>query len=245
MGTLILMCQLWGWAEIIHGYLEIVWEGTASRMYGIQLCHDLQITPWQQGSWGLHGAHLGPTGPRSAPCWPRDPCYLGICNISQDMFKHFVLCFVLVSSKFLWDSCGLFPHTLQGCSVGTVVIIWLSHCQSKKPEVYWQNSFDTKPQQNTSKHNWYTYFLGCILNIIYLSCFDILWFAYCCWQCDSPLLLLRFSPHYFTTEFPKWFNNASEISVSVSSNKSCCQMAPDYYMNQYWLVISESLKNAI
>ena len=24
--------------------------------------------PWQQGSWGQHGAHLGPTWPRWAPC---------------------------------------------------------------------------------------------------------------------------------------------------------------------------------
>ena len=28
------------------------------------------------GSWGQHGAHLGPTGPRWAPCWPHEPCYL-------------------------------------------------------------------------------------------------------------------------------------------------------------------------
>ena len=34
--------------------------------------------PWQQGSWGQHGAHLGPTGPRCAPCWPHEPCYLGM-----------------------------------------------------------------------------------------------------------------------------------------------------------------------
>ena len=33
--------------------------------------------PWEQGFWGQHGAHLGPTGPRWAPCWPREPCYLG------------------------------------------------------------------------------------------------------------------------------------------------------------------------
>ena len=26
--------------------------------------------PWEQGSWDQHGAHLGPTGPRWAPCWP-------------------------------------------------------------------------------------------------------------------------------------------------------------------------------
>ena len=25
----------------------------------------------------VHGAHLGPTGPRWAPCWPHDLCYLG------------------------------------------------------------------------------------------------------------------------------------------------------------------------
>ena len=27
---------------------------------------------------GQHGAHLGPTGPRWAPCWPHEPCYQGI-----------------------------------------------------------------------------------------------------------------------------------------------------------------------
>ena len=32
--------------------------------------------PWKQGSWGQHGAHLGPTGPRWAPCWPHELCYL-------------------------------------------------------------------------------------------------------------------------------------------------------------------------
>ena len=32
--------------------------------------------PWQQGSWGQHGAQLGPTGPRCAPCLPHKLCYL-------------------------------------------------------------------------------------------------------------------------------------------------------------------------
>ena len=26
----------------------------------------------------VHGAHLGPVGPRWAPCWPHEPCYQGI-----------------------------------------------------------------------------------------------------------------------------------------------------------------------
>ena len=29
------------------------------------------------GAWGQHGAHLGPVGPRWAPCRPHAPCYLG------------------------------------------------------------------------------------------------------------------------------------------------------------------------
>ena len=36
-----------------------------------------QLNPWQQGSWGQHGSHLGPTGPRWAPCWPHELCCLG------------------------------------------------------------------------------------------------------------------------------------------------------------------------
>ena len=31
----------------------------------------------EQSSWGQHGAHLGPTGPRWAPRWPHEPCYQG------------------------------------------------------------------------------------------------------------------------------------------------------------------------
>ena len=27
---------------------------------------------------GQHGAHLGPVGPRWAPCWPHKPCYQGL-----------------------------------------------------------------------------------------------------------------------------------------------------------------------
>ena len=31
----------------------------------------------KQGSRGQHVVHLGPTGPRWAPCWPHELCYLG------------------------------------------------------------------------------------------------------------------------------------------------------------------------
>ena len=38
-----------------------------------------RVTPLhrQQSSWGQHGAHMGPVGPRLAPYWPHEPCYQG------------------------------------------------------------------------------------------------------------------------------------------------------------------------
>ena len=38
---------------------------------------DTGALPWQHGSWDQRGAHLGPTGPRWAPCWPCELCSLG------------------------------------------------------------------------------------------------------------------------------------------------------------------------
>ena len=44
--------------------------------------------PWLQGSWGQHGAHLGPTGPRWAPCGSREPCYMGY---SVKWIRHYII----------------------------------------------------------------------------------------------------------------------------------------------------------
>ena len=40
----------------------------------MRLC---SLVLWQS-SWDQHGAHLGPVGPRWAPCWPHAPCYLAL-----------------------------------------------------------------------------------------------------------------------------------------------------------------------
>ena len=64
----------------------------------------IQCHPWQQGLWDQHGAHTGPTGPRWAPCWPHEPCYLGcygrlhynrLCNVIILSFVNSKLKFVL------------------------------------------------------------------------------------------------------------------------------------------------------
>ena len=57
---------------------EVLSSTKAVGLTRIYLICDERITRWQ-GSWGRHGAHLGPTGPRRAPCWPHELCYLDLC----------------------------------------------------------------------------------------------------------------------------------------------------------------------
>ena len=47
------------------------------RHYRYHTPRRLASFPRYQGSWGQHGAHLGPVGPRWAPCWSHKPCYQG------------------------------------------------------------------------------------------------------------------------------------------------------------------------
>ena len=64
--------------------------------------------PRKQGSWGQHGAHLGPVGPIWAPCWPHEPCYQGeyylrICTGEVDDYLTLYVCtslFWLVAQQY-------------------------------------------------------------------------------------------------------------------------------------------------
>ena len=40
-----------------------------------------QRLSYPDSSWDQRGAHLGPPGPRWAPCWPQEPCYLGMFHL--------------------------------------------------------------------------------------------------------------------------------------------------------------------
>ena len=51
----------------------------------------LWYQPRWQSSWGQHGAHLGPVGPRWAPCQPHEPCYQGIHFVCY-RFRFFNMC---------------------------------------------------------------------------------------------------------------------------------------------------------
>ena len=61
----------------------------------------------------IHGAHLGPTGPRWTPCWPHELCYLGwfYCpGIWQPVRQR---CFI--------HHCYHTDSLVQGCSISTAL----------------------------------------------------------------------------------------------------------------------------
>ena len=51
----------------------------------------------------VHGAHLGPTGPRWAPCWPHELCYLGHCH-PERIHYHCVICVFVPHTVFSFPS---------------------------------------------------------------------------------------------------------------------------------------------
>ena len=83
--------------------------------------------PWEQGSWGQHGAHLGPTGPMWAPCWPHEHCYLGDYQLRFNVNKTFM-------------------ETLKW------TIVRLSWCHCSNREGYAWKSTVLKPAKKTKKH---------------------------------------------------------------------------------------------
>ena len=69
------------WSGLTEGAV-VLWTSFIALLH-IKITQVVEILhqrrhPWQQGSWGQHGANLGPIGPRWAPCWPHEPCYLGL-----------------------------------------------------------------------------------------------------------------------------------------------------------------------
>ena len=112
---------------------------------------------------GQHGAHPWPTGPRRAPCWPHEPCYLGGSSLIQVMTWYLTAPIHYLSSvdwKNPWSKLKL---NFQNCSissmdlriifpVSTVVIsmLLISHHRIKMV-----NSFTTHQLHDTIRLQWY------------------------------------------------------------------------------------------
>ena len=78
----------------IYIYIYIVGCCHKAVQYNLTFQTAFQWLPWWQGSWGQHGAPLGPTGQKWAPCWPHELCYLGwhyinhVCTHKRHPISH-------------------------------------------------------------------------------------------------------------------------------------------------------------
>ena len=74
-----------------HGLNLVLNVEQYEHVSGISLDAGIKVRlhPWQPGSRGQHGAHLGPVVPRWAPCRSHEPCSLGLftpaCHVSWYM----------------------------------------------------------------------------------------------------------------------------------------------------------------
>ena len=75
LGTLCLDCSCDNSAKIIATLWTIL---CICLLVVLHFSMILMTLPRYQSSWGQHGAHLGPVGPRWAPYWPVEPCHLSV-----------------------------------------------------------------------------------------------------------------------------------------------------------------------
>ena len=92
---------------------------TSCAIYGQRnLFQSLSCLPRWQSSWGQNGANLGPIGPRWAPCWLHEPCYLGILfQELQKMHLHFL-------HTRMWQKFEINPRIIQQSVCPTLVGPW-------------------------------------------------------------------------------------------------------------------------
>ena len=67
------------WAVIYQWFITRLQQlyCQCTGLESLQSCTKPSI-PREQDSWGQHGSHLSPVGPRRAPCWPHEPCCQGM-----------------------------------------------------------------------------------------------------------------------------------------------------------------------
>ena len=58
-------------------------KGNVKEVFGIAM-----TARFMGLTWGPHGAHMGPTGPRLTPYWPHETCYQGQYVLAQVRYGY-------------------------------------------------------------------------------------------------------------------------------------------------------------
>ena len=112
-----------------------------------------QQTPLIEGLRGQHGAHLGPTGPRWAPCWPHELCSLG-CDISAWNEPNTTNIYSAVWVLMTWCFSKAPVATVFGAHRWFSSCLWVKHQRLLCTVQYgWRHS--ESPMQHLSGHSGY------------------------------------------------------------------------------------------
>ena len=123
------VCDIWVWQAWRSNYILLDIAGCTSLSIHWWL---YIIILWNFPDNKVHGANMGPTGPRWAPCGPREPCYLGYFEVKscKILFAHILFLHVWRPDFCINASCfsvriGIFAMA----SAWWKLIIWMHRYQ--------------------------------------------------------------------------------------------------------------------
>ena len=134
-------------------------------------------------TWGPPGAHLGPPGPRWAPCWPHEPCYLSIWHammpksrgISMELITEVIMTIVFAIAIMTIIRIAIIRSRFYHCQFIRNVVdlqlnaghwdMWL-HVIIPEPTKWSSKSYSHyRPRRHFCCHNCYLYrfiFIACL-----------------------------------------------------------------------------------
>ena len=75
----------WGRISFKHDSISLLHRNSL-KIQTLPFYDKMPLKFWGAGSWGIHEAHLGPFGPRWAPCWPHvGPMILAIWGVPANL----------------------------------------------------------------------------------------------------------------------------------------------------------------
>ena len=87
------------------------------------------IHRWLTPDSKFYGAHMGPTGPRLAPGWPHEPCYLGLLIISEIQTKQQTYSLSEIYSTMSSGKCRFYLFRSK-CGNAALCLFWICTTQN-------------------------------------------------------------------------------------------------------------------
>ena len=122
-----------------------------------------------------NGAHRGPVGPRWAPCWPHEPCYLGIYvpHNKRLALSHISKILATIIDLVPWSSGDL----MMTCCIGII-----HHKKNTEQFIFYSPNLGSCMPRDARRMTWQNYKKKCVIWYINNSpgWHEILYMNYTC-----------------------------------------------------------------